>query len=86
MAPRNILKEQIQHLLNHDTLYTKRITEVFNTPITSENIADLETLINLLEIHEESLKQNRRLLQLKQQSYLMTYMAEYAKNWSQTKK
>ena len=44
-----------------------------------ENIADLETLINLLEIHEESLRQTRRILQLKQQSYLKTYMATYAK-------
>lgn len=84
MASRNILKEHIQHLLNQDALYTTRMTEAFNVKITVENIADLETLINLLEIHEESLKQTRRVLQLKQQTYLTTYMAEYIKNWSET--
>ena len=79
MVSRNIIKEYIQHLINMDAIYSNRITEVFNTEITNENIIDLETLINLLEIHEESLKQNRRLLQLKQQTYLMTCMAEYSK-------
>ena len=83
MVPRNILKEHIQHLLYHGALYTQRITEVFNTNITVENIADLETLIYLLEIHEESLKQTRRILELKQQSYIMTYMAKYVKNWTE---
>lgn len=71
MCPRDIIKEHIQHILSEDSLYTQRTTEIFNEEVTDENIQDFVTLINLLEIHEESFKQTRRILQLKQQSYLM---------------
>lgn len=80
MSPRNIIKEHIHHLLTEDSLYTQRVNEIFNEEITNENIADLESLINLLEIHEESFKRTRRILQLKQQNYLMKYIEEYADN------
>ena len=80
MSSRNIIKEHIHHLLTEDSLYTQRVNEIFNEEITDENIGDLESLINLLEIHEESLKQTRRILQLKQQNYLMRYIDEYAEN------
>ena len=80
MEQRDILKEHIQHLLTEDCIYSKRVSEVFNVPINRENISDLETLINLIEIHEESLREIRQVLQLKQQSHLMKYMAAYAEN------
>ena len=80
MEQRDILKEHIQHLLTEDCIYSKRVSEVFNVPITKENISDLETLINLIEIHEEALREIRQVLQLKQQSHLMKYMAAYAEN------
>ena len=80
MEQRDILKEHIQHLLTEDCIYSKRVSEVFNVPINRENISDLETLINLIEIHEEALREIRQVLQLKQQSHLMKYMAAYAEN------
>jgi hypothetical protein len=80
MEQRDILKEHIHHLLTEDCVYSKRVSEVFNVPITTENISDLEKLINLLEIHEGALREIRQVLQLKQQSHLMKYMAAYAKN------
>ena len=78
MSPRDIIKEYIDRIMKSDSIYTQRITEIFNEEITDENIRDLETLINLLEIHEESFKQTRMILQLKQRNYLMKYMSEYA--------
>jgi hypothetical protein len=78
MESKEIIKEHIQHLLNEDNIYTQRITNIFNVIVTDENINDLETLINLLEIHEEALKQTRRILQLKLQNYLMNYMESLA--------
>ena len=80
MEQRDILKEHIQHLLTEDCIYSKRVSEVFNVPINRENISDLETLINLIEIHEEALREIRQVIQLKQQSHLMKYMAAYAEN------
>jgi hypothetical protein len=56
------------------------IKNIFNVEISRDNIEVLESLINLLEIHEESIKQTRRILELKQQSYIISYMAKYAKN------
>ena len=80
MEQRDILNEHIQHLLTEDCIYSKRVSEVFNVPISRDNISDLETLINLLEIHEESLRKTRQVLQLKKRAHLMTYMAVYAEN------
>ena len=74
MESKDIIKKNIDHLLEMDNIYTKRLMEIFNLEITDENIAGLETLINLLEIHEESLKQTRRILQLKQSNYLRNYL------------
>jgi hypothetical protein len=78
MESKEIINEHIQHLLKEDNIYTQRITNIFNVEITDENINDLETLINLLEIHEEALKQTRRILQLKLQYYMMNYMESLA--------
>ena len=71
MSSGDIIKEHINHILTEDSLYTQRITEIFNEEVTDENVQDFVTLINLLKIHEESFKKTRRILQLKQQSYLM---------------
>jgi hypothetical protein len=80
MESRDVIKEHINHLLSEDCIYTKRVTGVFNVEINQKNINDLETLINLLEIHQEALNQTRKILLLKQSSYLMSYMATYARN------
>jgi hypothetical protein len=79
MQTGDVIMEHIDRLVSEDCIYTQNITGVFNVEITGENLSDLEVLINFLEIHEESLKQIRRKLQLKQQSYLMKYMGAYAR-------
>lgn len=79
MKSKDVIKEHINHLLSEDCIYTKRVTEVFNVEINQNNFNDLATLINLLEIHEEALKQIRKVLLLKQGSHLMSYMATYAR-------
>ena len=73
------ITEHINHLLNEDCIYTKGIKNIFNVQIDKDNIDVFESLINLLEIHEETIKQTRRILQLKQQSYIINYMGIYAK-------
>ena len=80
MESRNVIKEHINHLMSEDCFYTKRVTEVYNVEINQNNFNDLATLINLLEIHEEALKQIRRILLLKQGSHMMSYMSTYARN------
>ena len=80
MESRKIITEHIKQLLNEDCIYTKEMKNVFNVQINKDNIDVLESLINLLEIHEESIKQARRILELKQRSYIINYMAIYAKN------
>ena len=80
MDSRKIITEHINFLLNDDCLYSKEIKNLFDVQINKDNIEVLESLINLLEIHEETVKQTRRILELKQQSYIISYMATYAKN------
>jgi hypothetical protein len=80
MESKEVINEHIQHLLQEDNIYTQRITNLFNVEVTDENINDLETLINLLEIHEEALKQTRRILQLKLQYYMMNYVESLAQS------
>ena len=78
MDQRDILNEHIQHLLTQDCIYSKRASDLFNVDISKDNIRDLETLISLLEIHEEALRDTRQVLQLKQRSFLMDFLADYA--------
>ena len=80
MESRKVIMEHINYLLNDNCIHTKDITNIFNVQINKDNIEVLESLINLLEIHEETIKQTRRILQLKHQSYIINYMATYAKN------
>jgi hypothetical protein len=80
MESRKIITEHINYLLNNDCIYSQGINKIFNVQINKDNIEVLESLINLLEIHEESIKQTRRILELKQQSYIIGYMAKYAKD------
>ena len=80
MESRKVTTEHINHLLTKDCIYMQGIKNIFNVEISKDNFEVLESLINLLEIHEESIKQTRRILELKQQSYLKTYIATYVKN------
>jgi len=81
MASKKELKTFISQLQNNNCIYSTIFTDILNIKINKDSIGDLETLIDLLEMHEESLKQTRRLLMLKQQTYLLGYMAAHAKNW-----
>jgi len=81
MASKKELKSFISQLQNNNCIHSTIFTDILDIKINKDNIGELETLIDLLEMHEESLKQTRRLLMLKQQTYLLSYMAAYAKNW-----
>ena len=52
-------------------------THVKSMEIDHESVKDLENLINLIEIFEECARATRRILQLKQHSYYIKYLAAY---------
>ena len=81
MASKKELANFIIQLQDNNCIHSTIFTDILNIKIKKDNISDLETLIDILEMHEESLKQTRRLLMLKQQTYLLSYMAAHAKNW-----
>jgi len=80
MKPKDIIKERIDLLSGADCIYTKQVTEILNVELKPDNLTDLENLINLYEMHEKAVKDIRRALTLKQNTFLMSYMATYAKN------
>jgi hypothetical protein len=80
MTPKDIIRERIDLLSGADCIYTKQVTEILNVEIKPDNLTDLDNLINIYEMHEEAIKDIRRALTLKQNTFLMSYMATYAKN------
>ncbi len=80
MTPKDILRERIDLLSGADCIYTKQVTEILNIEIKTDNLRDLENLINLYKMHEEAIKDIRRALMLKQNTFLLSYLATYAKN------
>ena len=80
MTPKDIIRERIDLLSGADCIYTKQVTEILNVEIKPCNLSDLDNLINIYEMHEEAVKDIRRTLTLKQNTFLMSYMATYAKN------
>jgi len=81
MESPDVLKEQISRLAAADCAYVDAAAEVLNTEVGRDNMGDLEALIDLYEMHEESLRQARLALTLKQQSCLMKTMAVYAREF-----
>lgn len=81
MGSKKAIQDFVGYLSNEDCVYSKFLTEISKIKIDREEIDDLETLINLVEMHEEILKQTRRILTLKQQMLLLDNMAIRAKTW-----
>lgn len=80
MTPGDMIRERVDLLSGADCVYTRRVTEMLNVEIKPENLDDLESLIDLYEMHEEAVKEVRRALMLKQHACLLGYLAEYARN------
>jgi hypothetical protein len=79
MGSKKAIQDFVGYLSNEDCVYSIFLTEISKIKIDREEIDDLETLINLVEMHEEILNQTRRILTLKQQMLLLDNMAIRAK-------
>ena len=66
----HIIEKFMKDMTSMETLYR----HVRSVKINNKNSKDLEALINLLEIQEDCIRTTRRIIQLKQFYYFMSYL------------
>lgn len=79
--------EDVSRILNEQHEYMKIFDTLEEYVVTQENLAVIENLINLLEMHEEMLRTIRKNLTLKCQGYhllgIMKRLEDEEKLWSE---
>jgi len=80
MSTGNAFRDHIKRISSSECVYRESLSNVLRAEITPENVDDLETLIKLFELHEESIRQTRLILMLKRQACLLRIMSIYAKS------